>query len=87
LKETYGITVYQEQIMYTAMNLGGYTASEADDLRKAVAKKKADVLLNHRQRFVSGAEKLGISTEIANQIFDDWEAFARSGFPKGHAAD
>ena len=87
LKETYGITVYQEQIMYTAMNLGGYTASEADDLRKAVAKKKADVLLNHRQRFVSGAEKLGISTQIANQIFDDWEAFARYGFPKGHAAD
>jgi DNA polymerase-3 subunit alpha len=87
LQETYGITVYQEQIMYTAMNLGGYTASEADDLRKAVAKKKADVLLNHRQRFVSGAEKRGIPTEIANQIFDDWEAFARYGFPKGHAAD
>ena len=87
LKETYGITVYQEQIMYTAMNLGGYTASEADDLRKAVAKKKADVLLQHRQRFVSGAEKRGIPKEIANQIFDDWEAFARYGFPKGHAAD
>src|SRR5215211_4787949 len=87
LKETYGITVYQEQIMYTAMNLGGYTASEADDLRKAVAKKKADVLLNHRQKFVTGAGKKGISKEIANQIFDDWEAFARYGFPKGHAAD
>ena len=87
LKETYGITVYQEQIMYTAMNLGGYTASEADDLRKAVAKKKADVLLNHRQRFVTGAEQRGISKEIADQIFDDWEAFARYGFPKGHAAD
>jgi DNA polymerase-3 subunit alpha len=87
LKETYGITVYQEQIMFTAMNLGGYTASEADDLRKAVAKKKADVLLNHRQRFVTGAEKRNISREIANQIFDDWEAFARYGFPKGHAAD
>ncbi|HKY56229.1 MAG TPA: DNA polymerase III subunit alpha, partial [Anaerolineales bacterium] len=87
LKETYGITVYQEQIMYTAMNLGGYTASEADDLRKAVAKKKADVLLQHRQRFVTGAETRGISKEVANQIFDDWEAFARYGFPKGHAAD
>jgi len=87
LKETYGITVYQEQIMYTAMNLGGYTASEADDLRKAVAKKKADVLLKHRERFVTGAEKRGIPTAIANQIFDDWEAFARYGFPKGHAAD
>ena len=87
LKETYGITVYQEQIMYTAMNLGGYTASEADDLRKAVAKKKADVLLQHRQRFVTGTEKRNIPKEIANQIFDDWEAFARYGFPKGHAAD
>lgn len=87
LKETYGITVYQEQIMYTAMNLGGYTASEADDLRKAVAKKKADVLLKHRQRFVTGAIQRDIPEEIANQIFDDWEAFARYGFPKGHAAD
>ncbi|HLO33771.1 MAG TPA: DNA polymerase III subunit alpha [Anaerolineales bacterium] len=87
LKETYGITVYQEQIMYTAMNLGGYTASEADDLRKAVAKKKAEALLKHRERFVTGAEKRDIPREIANQIFDDWEAFARYGFPKGHAAD
>ena len=87
LKETYGITVYQEQIMYTAMNLGGYTASEADDLRKAVAKKKAEALLKHRQRFVTGAEERDIPKEIANQIFDDWEAFARYGFPKGHAAD
>ncbi|HZD56056.1 MAG TPA: DNA polymerase III subunit alpha [Anaerolineales bacterium] len=87
LKETYGITVYQEQIMYTAMNLAGYTASEADNLRKGVAKKKADVLLKHRQKFVSGASEKGIPVEIANQIFDDWEAFARYGFPKGHAAD
>jgi DNA polymerase-3 subunit alpha len=87
LKETYGITVYQEQIMYTAMHLGGYTASEADDLRKAVAKKKAEVLLQHRQRFVTGAQQRGIPKEIADQIFDDWEAFARYGFPKGHAAD
>src|SRR5687767_7003042 len=87
LQETYGITVYQEQIMYTAMNLGGYTASEADDLRKAVAKKKADVLLKHRERFVTGAEQRHIPTAIANQIFDDWEAFARYGFNKSHAAD
>jgi DNA polymerase III subunit alpha len=87
LKETYGITVYQEQIMYTAMKLGGYTASEADNLRKGVAKKKADVLLQHRQTFVAGAAKNSIPEEIAHQIFDDWEAFARYGFPKGHAAD
>ena len=87
LKETYGITVYQEQIMYTAMNLAGYTASEADNLRKGVAKKKADVLLKHRVTFTKGASERGIPAEIANQIFDDWEAFARYGFPKGHAAD
>jgi DNA polymerase-3 subunit alpha len=87
LKETYGITVYQEQIMYTAMNLAGYTASEADTLRKGVAKKKADVLLEHRQKFVMGASKHNVPESIANKIFDDWEAFARYGFPKGHAAD
>jgi DNA polymerase-3 subunit alpha len=87
LKETYGITVYQEQIMYSAMNLAGYTASEADNLRKGVAKKKANVLLQQRQKFVSGAKKNQISEEVANQIFDDWESFARYGFPKGHAAD
>lgn len=87
LKETYGITVYQEQIMYTAMNLAGYTASEADTLRKGVAKKKADVLLEHRQKFVTGASKNNVPEATANKIFDDWEAFARYGFPKGHAAD
>jgi DNA polymerase-3 subunit alpha len=87
LEETFGITVYQEQIMYTAMNLAGYTASEADFLRKAVAKKKADVLLQQRDRFVSGAVKNEVPEDIANEIFDNWEAFARYGFPKGHAAD
>ncbi|MBC8505182.1 MAG: DNA polymerase III subunit alpha [Anaerolineales bacterium] len=87
LAETYGITVYQEQIMYTAMQLAGYSASEADFLRKGVAKKKADVLLKSRARFVSGTAENGISEKIANEIFDNWEAFARYGFPKGHAAD
>ena len=87
LKETYGITVYQEQIMYTAMNLAGYTASEADNLRKAVAKKKAKALLEQRQKFVEGAVANEIPRETADTIFDDWEAFARYGFPKGHAAD
>jgi DNA polymerase-3 subunit alpha len=87
LKETFGITVYQEQIMYTAMNLAGYSASEADNLRKGVAKKKADLILKHRQKFTSGAVERGIPQETASAIFDDWEAFARYGFPKGHAAD
>ena len=87
LEETYGVTVYQEQIMYTAMNLAGYTASEADDLRKAVAKKKEGMLRDHRGKFVAGAVKNAIPEGTANGIFDDWEAFARYGFPKGHAAD
>ncbi len=87
LKETYGITVYQEQIMYTAMNVGGYTASEADFLRKAVAKKKEKDLLKNKEKFIEGAGKNGVSREISEKIFADWEAFAKYGFPKGHAAD
>jgi DNA polymerase-3 subunit alpha len=87
LKETYGITVYQEQIMYTAMNLADYSASEADNLRKAVAKKKAAVLEKHRAKFTQGAVQHGIPAATANEIFEQWEAFARYGFPKGHAAD
>ncbi|MFN2144189.1 MAG: DNA polymerase III subunit alpha [Anaerolineales bacterium] len=87
LEETYGITVYQEQIMYTAMNLGGYTASEADFLRKAVAKKKEEELLKNREKFIAGAKANGIPEEASMKIFEDWEAFARYGFPKGHAAD
>ncbi len=87
LEETYGITVYQEQIMYTAMRLAGYSAAEADDLRKAVAKKKAKALQAHRKKFVEGAEANGVPRETAEAIFSDWEAFARYGFPKGHAAD
>ncbi len=73
--------------MYTAMNLAGYTASEADNLRKAVAKKKAKALREQRQKFVEGAVANEIPRETADTIFDDWEAFARYGFPKGHAAD
>jgi DNA polymerase-3 subunit alpha len=87
LEETYGVTVYQEQIMYTAMNLAGYTASEADDLRKAVAKKIEEKLQDHRGKFVSGAIENSIPEATANTIFEDWEGFARYGFPKGHAAD
>jgi DNA polymerase-3 subunit alpha len=87
LNETYGITVYQEQIMYTAMLLADYSASEADNLRKAVAKKKEAALKKQREGFVKGSSERGIPEDVANSIFDDWEAFARYGFPKGHAAD
>jgi DNA polymerase-3 subunit alpha len=87
LKETYGFTVYQEQIMYTAMRLGNFSASEADVLRKAVAKKKGKELLDQCEQFVLGAMKNGVSRETAKLIVKDWEDFARYGFPKGHAAD
>ncbi|HEX9680507.1 MAG TPA: DNA polymerase III subunit alpha, partial [Anaerolineales bacterium] len=87
LEETYGITVYQEQIMYTAMHLAGYSATEADNLRVAVAKKKEKALRQQRDKFVTGAVDREVPRDAAEAIFDDWEAFARYGFPKGHAAD
>ena len=86
-KETYGYPVYQEQLMFAAMQLAGYTAPEADDLRKAVAKKIKEKLQKHRQKFVNGAVKNGIPAETAEAIFADWEEFARYGFNKAHAAD
>ncbi len=86
-KETYGYPVYQEQLMFAVMQLAGYTAPEADDLRKAVAKKIKDKLLKHREKFVEGAVKNGILQPTAEAIFDEWEEFARYGFNKAHAAD
>lgn len=86
-EETFGYPVYQEQLMFAAMNLAGYTAPEADDLRKAIAKKLKDKLFDHRQKFVQGAVKNGIEEETANVIFADWEEFARYGFNKSHAVD
>ena len=85
--ETYGIPIYQEQIMFAAMELAGYTASEADGLRKAIAKKKAEQIIAHRKKFIEGAQDRGIEKEIAEAIFTDWENFARYGFNKSHAAD
>ncbi len=86
-KETYGFAVYQEQLMSAAMQLAGYSPPEADDLRKAIAKKIKDKLLKHKEKFVHGAVEHGIPKETAGEIFDDWEEFARYGFNKSHAAD
>lgn len=85
--ETYGIPVYQEQLMSAVMQVAGYSASEADDLRKAIAKKIEDKLKKHRKKFVAGAVKLGIEEATAESIFAEWENFARYGFNKAHAAD
>jgi DNA polymerase-3 subunit alpha len=86
-QETYGYPVYQEQLMFAAMKLAGYTAPEADDLRKAIAKKMPEKLVAHRQKFIDGSLKNGLQSETAAQIFEDWEEFARYGFNKSHAVD
>lgn len=86
-KETYGYPVYQEQLMFAVMKLAGYSAPEADDLRKTVSKKLRDQLDNHRRRFIDGAQRNGISPENAVAIFSEWEEFARYGFNKSHAVD
>ena len=86
-EDTYGIPVYQEQLMNAAVQLAGYTQSEADDLRKAIAKKIAEKLKKHREKFSKGAVKNGIPAATADAIFSSWEEFARYGFNKSHAAD
>jgi DNA polymerase-3 subunit alpha len=86
-EETYGYPVYQEQLMFAVMNLAGYSAPEADDLRKAISKKQKEKLLKHREKFINGATQRDIPEETARKIFEEWEEFARYGFNKAHAAD
>ncbi|GAA4341287.1 DNA polymerase III subunit alpha [Variovorax defluvii] len=86
LSETYGIMVYQEQVMQTAQILGGYSLGGADLLRRAMGKKKAEEMAEHRKIFRAGAAKNGISEEKADEIFDLMEKFAGYGFNKSHAA-
>lgn len=86
LAETYGIMVYQEQVMQTAQILGGYSLGGADLLRRAMGKKKAEEMALHRSIFREGAAKNQISTEKADAIFDLMEEFAGYGFNKSHAA-
>ncbi|HOZ67678.1 MAG TPA: DNA polymerase III subunit alpha, partial [Burkholderiaceae bacterium] len=86
LSETYGIMVYQEQVMQTAQILGGYTLGGADMLRRAMGKKDADEMARHRQIFRDGAAKNNITEDKADEIFDLMEKFAGYGFNKSHAA-
>jgi len=87
LKETYGIIVFQEQIIRLMTDLAGYSAADADLVRRAVGKKKKKELLKHRSSFVEGAvEHSGLPEAVAEQIFSDIEHFARYGFNKAHAA-
>ena len=86
LAETYGIMVYQEQVMQAAQVLGGYSLGGADLLRRAMGKKKLEEMLKHREIFREGAAKKGISQEKADEVFDLMEKFAGYGFNKSHAA-
>ncbi|MBN2258515.1 MAG: DNA polymerase III subunit alpha [Anaerolineaceae bacterium] len=86
-KETYGIAIYQEQVMLAVMELAGYSAAEADDLRKAISKKIGEALQKHKVKFIEGATQRGVDKQAASAIFEDWENFARYGFNKSHAAD
>lgn len=86
LKETYGVIVYQEQVMNIAGTLADYSMSEADDLRKAMGKKITSIMQKHRTRFMEGARKKGIPTIQAETIFDLMEKFGGYGFNKSHSA-
>jgi DNA polymerase-3 subunit alpha len=86
LGETYGVMVYQEQVMQAAQVLGGYSLGGADLLRRAMGKKKAEEMAQHRQIFRDGAATKGISQQAADEVFDLMEKFAGYGFNKSHAA-
>jgi DNA polymerase III subunit alpha len=86
LKPTYGVIIYQEQVMQIAQKLSGFTAGEADILRRAMGKKKRAELEKQKQGFISGALKNGISKDVAASIFLKIEPFAEYGFNKSHAA-
>ncbi|MBK7859491.1 MAG: DNA polymerase III subunit alpha [Archangiaceae bacterium] len=86
LKDTYGTIVYQEQVMQISQVLGGYSLGRADLLRRAMGKKKAEVMAKERQGFLDGAKAQNIDLKVAGQVFDDMEKFAEYGFNKSHSA-
>ena len=86
LEETYGTMVYQEQIMQISMAMSGFSAGKADKLRKAMGKKKLDVMRALQEDWNTGAVENGFSLEIAKQIWDDAEKFAKYAFNKSHSA-
>ncbi|KGO90886.1 DNA polymerase III subunit alpha [Flavobacterium subsaxonicum] len=85
LKETYGITVYQEQVMLLSQKLAGFTKGEADVLRKAMGKKQKDVLDKMKPKFVAQAAEKGHDAKMLEKIWKDWEAFASYAFNKSHS--
>ena len=85
LEETYGICVYQEQVMRIARDLAGFTLSEADVLRKAIGKKIKKLLMDQKEKFIKGCEKNEIPTNVAQKIWHWFEPFAQYSFNKSHA--
>jgi DNA polymerase-3 subunit alpha len=85
LKDTYGITVYQEQVMLLSQKIGDFSKGEADILRKAMGKKQKDVLDKMKPKFLKNSEKKGFKTEKVEKIWKDWEAFASYAFNKSHS--
>jgi DNA polymerase-3 subunit alpha len=85
LKETYGITVYQEQVMLLSQKLGGFTKGEADVLRKAMGKKDRKTLDKMKDSFIKGATAKGFKADVLEKIWHDWEAFAQYAFNKSHS--
>ena len=85
LDDTYGITVYQEQVMLLSQELAGFTKGEADSLRKAMGKKKRSIMDEMKLKFQEGCSKKGYDVEIVNKIWSDWEAFAQYAFNKSHS--
>ena len=85
LNDTYGITVYQEQVMLLSQKLAGFTGGEADTLRKAMGKKKRDVLDKMKPKFIEGCKQRGHDEKIRDKIWGDWEAFASYAFNKSHS--
>jgi len=85
LSNTYGIMVYQEQIMQLAQNLAGYTMGEADLMRRAMGKKKREEMVVHEEKFISGAVERGIRKDKAEKIFSLMAKFSEYGFPRSHS--
>lgn len=85
LKDTYGITVYQEQVMLLSQKLAGFSKGDADVLRKAMGKKQKDVLDKMKDKFIAGCKKNGHDERISEKIWKDWEAFAQYAFNKSHS--
>ena len=86
LKDTYGITVYQEQVMLLSRQLADFTRGESDALRKAMGKKKKDIVDAMRPKFIEGGKKNGHDPKVLEKIWADWEKFASYAFNKSHAA-